>query len=154
MVYSAIYPKHLDHNYSHFSGLKHSNTLLFDCNENRTEELIALLKKLSNDVIPYNNGIIVEPVFFLEKLIRTPHFQRDSGNYQRRIKWNGLNLVASEILKTWFFKNEDICKELREVLNDPEHSENYWLSGALENERGQNNNIVLDEYLEMVNRDS
>lgn len=43
--------------------------------------------------------------------------------------------MASEILKTWFFKNEDICKELREVLNDPEHSENYWLSGALENER-------------------
>lgn len=47
-----------------------------------------------------------------------------------------LNLVAIEILQTWFFENkEDICKELREVLDDPQHSENYWLSGALENER-------------------
>lgn len=37
---------------------------LFDCNENKTQELIALLKKLSNDFIPYKNGNIVEPVFF------------------------------------------------------------------------------------------
>lgn len=37
-----------------------------------------------------------------------------------------LNLVAIEILQTWFFENkEDICKELREVLDDPQHSENY-----------------------------
>lgn len=51
-----------------------------------------------------------------------------------KVEW--LNLVASEILQTWFFENEeDICKELREVLDDPQHSENYWLSGALENER-------------------
>lgn len=39
---------------------------LFDCNENRIEEFIVFLKKLFNDVILYNNGIIVEFVFFLE----------------------------------------------------------------------------------------
>lgn len=37
---------------------------LFDCNENRIEEFIVFLKKLFNDVILYNNGIIVEFVFF------------------------------------------------------------------------------------------
>lgn len=37
---------------------------LFDCNENKTQELIALLKKLSNEYIPYKNDNIVEPVFF------------------------------------------------------------------------------------------
>eukprot|EP00105_Crassostrea_gigas_P018631 XP_011436813.2 PREDICTED: uncharacterized protein LOC105334904 [Crassostrea gigas] len=65
-VYSSIYPKHLDPPYSHFSGLKTFQYPLglFDCNENKTQELIALLKKLSNDFIPYKNGNIVEPVFF------------------------------------------------------------------------------------------
>lgn len=42
--------------------------------------------------------------------------------------------MVSEILKMWFFKNEDICKELREVLNDLEYFENYWLFGVFENE--------------------
>nr|XP_034316174.1 uncharacterized protein LOC117685762 [Crassostrea gigas] len=60
-VSSSIYPP-----YSHFSGLKTFQYPLglFDCNENKTQELTALLKKLSNDFIPYKNGNIVEPVFF------------------------------------------------------------------------------------------
>lgn len=37
---------------------------LFDCNENKTQELIAFLKKLSNDYTAYKNDNIVEPVFW------------------------------------------------------------------------------------------
>ncbi|XP_048770593.2 uncharacterized protein LOC125676812 [Ostrea edulis] len=244
-VFNTIYPKHLDHPYSHYSGLKTFQYPLglYDCNENKTQELIALLKKLSNDFIPQKNGEIVEPVFFggdrltdervqsaqnamknaatpKEKLegfiskiedfhrlmnfleaIAKMTFSTDSGQdagtlyYYRnllnhrgvkgevknsyrpykllcytvfdaicqlfllhhfdmtdvdsnlpfpeefqelsdnaKVEW--LNLVCSEILQTWFFENEnDICKELRDVLDDPQHSENYWLSRMLENER-------------------
>ncbi|XP_062600100.1 uncharacterized protein LOC134261715 [Saccostrea cucullata] len=49
---------------------------------------------------------------------------------KEKVEW--LNQVSCEILQTWFFENQDdICKELREVLDDPQHSENYWLSEML-----------------------
>ncbi|CAC5414675.1 unnamed protein product [Mytilus coruscus] len=37
---------------------------LFDCNENKTPEIIKLMKKLSKQYVPCVNGEIVEPVFF------------------------------------------------------------------------------------------
>uniref|UniRef100_K1RIV3 Uncharacterized protein n=1 Tax=Magallana gigas TaxID=29159 RepID=K1RIV3_MAGGI len=52
---------------------------LFDCNENKTQELTALLKKLSNDFIPYKNGNIVEPVFFGAKLTFSTESGQDPG---------------------------------------------------------------------------
>ncbi|XP_062586325.1 uncharacterized protein LOC134247949 [Saccostrea cucullata] len=241
-LFNSIYPTHLDHQYSHFSGIKTFQYPLglFDCNENKTQELIALLKKLSNDYIPYKDGNIVEPVFFggdrltaqsaqnamknggttkeklegfiskiedfhrlmnfleaIAKLTFNTNSGKDAGTiyYYRnllnrrdvkgevknsyrpykilfytvfdaicqllllhhfdltdvdsnipfpaeflefsdkeKVEW--LNQVSCEILQTWFFENQDdICKELREVLDDPQHSENYWLSEMLENER-------------------
>ena len=39
---------------------------------------------------------------------------------KEKVEW--LNQVAREILQTWFFENQDdICKELREVLDDPQN---------------------------------
>ena len=52
---------------------------------------------------------------------------------KEKVEW--LSQVSSEILKTWFFEiRDDICKELREVLDDPQHSETQLLSERLENE--------------------
>jgi len=35
-----------------------------DCNENKTPEVIKMLKELSQQYVPYRNGEIVESVFF------------------------------------------------------------------------------------------
>lgn len=62
-------------------------------------------------------------------------FPEEFKDLSDKEKEEWLNQVSSEILQTWFFENQDdICKELREVLDDPQHSENYWLSERLENE--------------------
>lgn len=53
---------------------------------------------------------------------------------QDKIKW--LNSLCNEILQKWFFEGDvDIFRELREILDDPEHPENYWLSELQDDER-------------------
>ncbi|XP_056006722.1 uncharacterized protein LOC125651350 [Ostrea edulis] len=63
--YGKIYPKHLEHKYSYCAGNKTKQYPLglFDCNENKTPELIRLLKTLST-YVPCRDGEVVEPVFF------------------------------------------------------------------------------------------
>lgn len=64
-IYGKIYPKHLEHKYSHCVGNKTKQYPLglFDCNENKTPELIRLLKTLSV-YVPCKDGEVVESVFF------------------------------------------------------------------------------------------
>ena len=45
----------------------------------------------------------------------------------QKILW--LNDVCRSILQKWFFDDsDDICEKLRAVLENPDHSENYWVS--------------------------
>ncbi|KAL3847093.1 hypothetical protein ACJMK2_018023, partial [Sinanodonta woodiana] len=64
--FQGIYPVHLNHRYSEFAGIKTTQYPLglYDCNENKTQEMIQLLKKLSDLYVPCRNGEIIEPVFF------------------------------------------------------------------------------------------
>ena len=43
-----------------------------------------------------------------------------------KIKW--LNTISERIVKKWFFESDDLCQEIRSVVNDPDHEENYWTS--------------------------
>lgn len=66
VIFEHIYPIHLKHKYSQFAGIKTTQYPLglFDCNENKTQESIQLLKTLSDLFVPIKNGDMVEPVFF------------------------------------------------------------------------------------------
>jgi hypothetical protein len=37
---------------------------LFDCNEQKTQDVIRLLKEFSQKYVPVKDGVIVEEVFF------------------------------------------------------------------------------------------
>ncbi|XP_056008253.1 uncharacterized protein LOC125657360 isoform X2 [Ostrea edulis] len=66
-AFGYIYPKHLKHKYSEFSGMKTEQYSLglFDCNEMVTQDVIRLLKDLSKKYVPIDDaGEIVEEVFF------------------------------------------------------------------------------------------
>jgi len=40
-----------------------------------------------------------------------------------------LNEICRRVLRKHFFNNtDDLFKKLREILNDPNHPENYWIS--------------------------
>lgn len=236
--FQDIYPVHLHHRYSEFAGMKTTQYPLglYDCNENKTQEMIQLLKKLSDLYVPCKDGEIVEPVFFgdervqgaqnamsnarsaIERLegfiskiedfhrlmnfleaIHKLSYSTESGadpgtmyyyrnllnmrnvkgnvknayrpykqlyytvldglclllfldffeikdldseiplpvNFQQmsnedKVKW--LNTVCSEVLKKWFFENtNDVCASIRDVLDNPEHAENYWVSSLDDN---------------------
>ncbi|XP_069105225.1 uncharacterized protein [Argopecten irradians] len=54
---------------------------------------------------------------------------------QEKILW--LNNISREILQTFFFENSpDILSSVREVLEDPDHPENYWTS-TIQNNRSK-----------------
>lgn len=49
------------------------------------------------------------------------------------IQW--LNSIYQELVRKYFFENaEDIVEEIRNVLENPQHEENYWTS-SIENGR-------------------
>nr|XP_022311471.1 uncharacterized protein LOC111116766 [Crassostrea virginica] len=64
--FQNIYLIHLKHKYSQFAGLKTTQYPLgmFDCNENKAQEMIQLLKTLSYSFVPMKDAEMVEPVFF------------------------------------------------------------------------------------------
>ncbi|XP_061188680.1 uncharacterized protein LOC133196845 [Saccostrea echinata] len=64
--FQDIYPKHLKHKYTQFAGLKTTQYPLglIDCNENKTQEMIHLMKTMSNSFFSKRDGDIVEPMFF------------------------------------------------------------------------------------------
>ena len=39
-----------------------------------------------------------------------------------------LNTISERIVKKWFFESDDLCQEIRSIVNDPDHEENYWTS--------------------------
>ena len=50
---------------------------------------------------------------------------------KEKVEW--LNSLCESIVKKWFFENtDDLCQELRMIINDPEHEENYWTSNYSE----------------------
>nr|XP_022298075.1 uncharacterized protein LOC111107257 isoform X3 [Crassostrea virginica] len=231
----SIYPEHFDHKHSDLAGARTRQFCLglYDCNEQKTQDVIHLLKDLSNKYVPLVDGEIKEEVFFggdrltderiqcaqqamvnsptsIEKLegfiSKIEDFHRlmnfleaickltfDTGSAKDRctayffrnllnardvkadvknsyraykklyytifdgiccalflqemnlnsleqqlpipcnwetlendekIKW--LDDISCKIVRNWFFENSDICQEMREVLTDPNHEENYW----------------------------
>jgi len=51
----------------------------------------------------------------------------DKLSNEDKIVW--LNDICRNVVNEWFFNNnEDICEEIRTVLNDPNHPENYWVA--------------------------
>lgn len=240
--FSDIYPKHLEHTYSQYSGQKTTQYPLglFDCNENKTAEVIKLLKTLSELYVPCRDGQIIEPVFFggdrltderiqsaqdamsnsatpkerlegfiskIEDFHRLMNFleaihkmtySSQSGadkctvyyfrnllnmrnvkgkvsnsyraykllyyaildaiclllflknfglknieedipenldNFTNEQKINWIDDISYTIIKEYFFDNkEDICENLRKVVENPDHPENYWVAN-LENGR-------------------
>ena len=47
-------------------------------------------------------------------------------NKDQKIQW--LNNICEEILKKWFFKDGDLFEDLRRIVSDPDHEENYWFA--------------------------
>lgn len=64
-AFKSVYPQHLDHKYSEFSGIKTVQYPLglFKYNENKTQELTRLLKELTEKYVPLRNGEVFEAVF-------------------------------------------------------------------------------------------
>lgn len=62
----------------------------------------------------------------LQQEIHLPdNFDTKSNN--EKIEW--LDLQSESILKMWFFDQEnDIFKNLRDIVCDKDHPENYWTS--------------------------
>lgn len=239
-----IFPKHLEHKHTNHAGIKTTQFPLglFDTNENKTDEMIRLLKTLTDLYVPTENDEVVDAVFFggdrltdervqcaqvalkdsrtskgrlegfisksedfhrlmnfLEAIFKltystdmagdpgTVHYYRnllghrsakgpvknayraykmlyytvldaicvalfldkfqskDVDNLQLpdleemspndRICW--LNDTCEQLLKKWFFEEtDDLCEELRHVLENPQHEENYW-SGQCKDGRFQ-----------------
>ncbi|XP_061185175.1 uncharacterized protein LOC133193230 [Saccostrea echinata] len=240
--FETIFPKHLDHEHSAFAGLKTTQYSLglFDTNENKTDEVIRLLRHLTDLYVPLKNEEVVDAVFFggdrltderiqcaqvalkdsltskgrlegfisksedfhrlmnfLEAIYKltystgmagdpcTAHYYRNLLGHRSAkgpvknayrgykmlyytildaicvvlfmdklgsvdmndlplpdfsqmtpndsIQW--LNNVCRELVEKWFFEDgQDICEEIRSVLENPQHEENYWTS-TLENGR-------------------
>ncbi|XP_056013603.1 uncharacterized protein LOC125669312 isoform X1 [Ostrea edulis] len=235
--FKNIYPQHLEHQYSHSAGIKTKQYCLglFDCNEQKTQDVIQLLKELQDKYVPVTDGDIKEEVFFggdrltderiqcaqqamenentslkrlegfiskiedfhrlmnfLEAICKltfstssgkdrgTAYFFRnllncrnikgdvknsywaykmlyytifdgiccvflrelnldsledeipfppdwDKLNETEKVEW--LNTLSENIVKKWFFESaDDLCQELRDIMNDPDHEENYWTS--------------------------
>ncbi|KAK6168270.1 hypothetical protein SNE40_022131 [Patella caerulea] len=64
--FKNVYPVHLDHSCSQYAGTKTCQYPLglYDCNENKTQEVIRLMKELTNKYVPTKDGEIIEPIFF------------------------------------------------------------------------------------------
>nr|XP_022324952.1 uncharacterized protein LOC111125437 isoform X6 [Crassostrea virginica] len=62
----SIYPEHFDHKHSDLAGARTRQFCLglYDCNEQKTQDVIHLLKDLSNKYVPLVDGEIKEEVFF------------------------------------------------------------------------------------------
>ncbi|XP_061174425.1 uncharacterized protein LOC133183487 [Saccostrea echinata] len=233
-----VYPKHLEHTYSRYAGEKTSQYPLGlrDCNENKTQDVIHLLKDLSKLYVPCKDDTIVEAVFFggdrltdervqsaqeamknadtplerlegfiskIEDFHRMMNFleaihkltynsqsglDRCTAYYFRNLlnlrnvkgkvcnsfraykmlyyvildaiclvmflaimnsesvdeeiqipedfddktdveKTEWIEGISSQILKKWFFEeSDDICENLREIISNPDHPDNYWIS--------------------------
>ena len=54
----------------------------------------------------------------------------DTLSVDQRIQW--LNNICRVIVQKWFFENGDPLQEIREILSDPNHVENYWVSNETE----------------------
>ncbi|XP_069109713.1 uncharacterized protein [Argopecten irradians] len=242
ILLEKVYPKHFEHKYSYCSGTKTQQHILglFDCNETKTQDVIKLLKDLSQKYVPQANGDIVEEVFFggdrltderiqgaqqamanseksidrlegfiskiedfhrlmnfLEAICRltyntTSGSDRGTAYYFRNIlnarnvkaevknsyraykmlyhtifdgmccvlfykefglkdmtdpipipaewsQWNKdakidwINNVSIGIVNKWFFEDsDDVLEAVRNVLEDPDHEENYWVSSAVD----------------------
>ncbi|VDI19247.1 Hypothetical predicted protein [Mytilus galloprovincialis] len=60
----------------------------------------------------------------LEGVIEMPSDFKER-NSEQKVQW--LLNVCSSIVEEWFFENTDMFQELREILEDPDHPENYWV---------------------------
>lgn len=41
--------------------------------------------------------------------------------------------ISRQILKKWFFEeSDDICENLREIISNSDHPDNYWISNVQE----------------------
>ncbi|KAK3083023.1 hypothetical protein FSP39_011873 [Pinctada imbricata] len=61
-----VYPQHIQHKHSHYAAMKTKQYPLglFDTNENKTDEMIRLLKDLTDRYVPLDNDNVADAVFF------------------------------------------------------------------------------------------
>lgn len=235
--FGCIYPSHLEHEYSDFAGIKTKQFPigLYDCNETKTQDVIKLLKMLTEKYVPVEKDDVIDEVFFggdrltderiqaaqqamgnsdsskqklqgfiskiedwhrmmnfmeaickltynsqsnkdrgtacyfrnflnarnvkgkvknsfraykhlyytifdaiccilflkefkldnIEDEIELPENFSDKTN-EEKIEW--LNSICLEVVQKWFFENDDMFQQLREVLENPDHPENYWVA--------------------------
>ncbi|KAK3108646.1 hypothetical protein FSP39_012456 [Pinctada imbricata] len=234
-----VYPQHIQHKHSHYAAMKTKQYPLglFDTNENKTDEMIRLLKDLTDRYVPLDNDNVADAVFFggdrltdervqcaqvatkdsstskgrlegfisksedfhrlmnlMEAIFKltystesaadpcTVHYYRNILGYrnvkgpvknayraykllyytigdaicvamfrnelgtcsmdvedeltlpdlsrmsvEQKKEW--LNGVCEKLVKKWFFEeSDDVFQEIREVLENPHHEENYWTS--------------------------
>lgn len=51
----------------------------------------------------------------------------DNKTDKEKAEW--IDGISRQILKKWFFEeSDDICENLREIISNPDHPDNYWIS--------------------------
>lgn len=50
---------------------------------------------------------------------------------EEKIKW--LNAICIKMVDTWIFEGQDdLLQHVRDILNNPEHHENYWIENEID----------------------
>ena len=62
--------------------------------------------------------------------IRLPDDFKEKSE-EEKIKW--LNAICIKIVDTWIFEGQDdLLQHVRDILNNPEHPENYWIENEID----------------------
>ena len=66
----------------------------------------------------------------IDQIVNLPS---DLSTWDNDVKISWLNNIIRNIVKKWFFDDsQDIVEELRRILCDPAHDENYWVNTAID----------------------
>lgn len=58
----------------------------------------------------------------------------DNKTDKEKAEW--IDGISRQILKKWFFEeSDDICENLREIISNPDHPDNYWISNMQDDGR-------------------
>lgn len=58
----------------------------------------------------------------------------DNKTDKEKAEW--IDGISRQILKKWFFEeSDDICENLRGIISNPDHPDNYWISNMQDDGR-------------------
>lgn len=58
----------------------------------------------------------------------------DNKTDKEKAEW--IDGISRQILKKWFFEeSDDICEKLREIISNPDHPDNHWISNMQDDGR-------------------